>query len=209
MVEGWGEELFLPTLSRIAKRAGLFQKDVTESGISIINIGNTAFLRYSKIFLRKDSTVSIPIPVALITDLDVHPSKENELVNGLTRKQLKSQKKAELTEQNIITFISPYWTFEYCLALSHLFRRELFIATRLAGRQMELDIYSGKKIDITWDKFAAGKTDLEIAGELYEEIIIGKKISKSIISQYLSEIIFKKRIFERSITKRSLCKIFT
>ena len=39
LVEGWSEEILLPVL---AKRMGI---NITEKGISIVNIGNTAFLR--------------------------------------------------------------------------------------------------------------------------------------------------------------------
>lgn len=47
LVEGWSEEILLPVL---AKKAGL---NLTEKGVSIVNVANTAFLRYARIFQRK------------------------------------------------------------------------------------------------------------------------------------------------------------
>lgn len=47
LVEGWAEEILLPAL---AKKAGY---NLTEKGVSIVNVASTAFLRYAKIFHRK------------------------------------------------------------------------------------------------------------------------------------------------------------
>lgn len=193
LVEGWGEELLLPVLSKIAKDCGIINKDITEAGVSVINIGNTSFLRYSRIFKRKDPAVEIKIPVALITDLDVLPAEENQPINGTTKLADKTVKKSKNDGQKVKTFVSPHWTLEYCLGLSPLFQKELFIAVRLAGRAMDSDIYTGKRVAENWKTFSAGKTAQKIAEDMYTEYIgAGKKISKSIISQYLAEIISKK-----------------
>jgi putative ATP-dependent endonuclease of the OLD family len=47
LVEGWAEEILLPAL---AKKVGY---NLTEKGVSIVNVASTAFLRYAKIFHRK------------------------------------------------------------------------------------------------------------------------------------------------------------
>lgn len=36
------------------KRANIIDKDLTEAGVSVVNIGNTAFLRYARVFQRKE-----------------------------------------------------------------------------------------------------------------------------------------------------------
>lgn len=66
LVEGDAENLLLPTIAKI------IGKPLHKYGVSIVNVGSTAFLRYSKIFLRKDKQ-KMKIPVAIITDLDVRP----------------------------------------------------------------------------------------------------------------------------------------
>lgn len=66
LVEGDAENLLLPTIAKI------MGKPLHKYGISIVNVGSTAFLRYAKIFIRKDGK-KMNIPVAIITDLDVRP----------------------------------------------------------------------------------------------------------------------------------------
>lgn len=70
MVEGDAENLFLPSL------AEFIGFPLHKYGISIVNVGSTALLRYTKIFLRANEDGDIlDVPVAVITDLDVKPKK--------------------------------------------------------------------------------------------------------------------------------------
>ena len=66
-VEGDAENLLIPTIAEI------IGKPLYKYGVSIINVGNVAFLRYSNIFIRKDKEATIGIPTSIITDLDVRP----------------------------------------------------------------------------------------------------------------------------------------
>lgn len=74
LVEGWAEELVLPVLANKLKRVGITDKNLTEAGVSIVNLGNTAFLRYSGIFQRK-AAPELKIPVAIVSDLDLRPAE--------------------------------------------------------------------------------------------------------------------------------------
>lgn len=65
-VEGDAENLLLPAL------AELIDIPLHEYGISIVNIGNTAFERYVKLFSRK-SEDGIELPISIVTDVDVRP----------------------------------------------------------------------------------------------------------------------------------------
>lgn len=67
LVEGWAEELLIPTL---AKRIGY---DLTEHQVSVVNVSNTAFLRYVDIFKREGLESDIGVKVSVITDLDLRP----------------------------------------------------------------------------------------------------------------------------------------
>ena len=71
IVEGDAENLLIPTIAK------LIDRPLHKYGVSIVNVGSTAFNRYRKIFLRKDLDDSsneeqwIDIKVSVITDLDV------------------------------------------------------------------------------------------------------------------------------------------
>lgn len=116
LVEGWAEEIIIPSL---AKAIGI---DLTEKGVSVVNIGSVAFDHYSKIFLRK-FTPNMTIPVAVVTDCDVQEYESNggdivkrqnieeEINNKINSIQNKS-------EENVKYFVAPCWTLEYCMHLS-------------------------------------------------------------------------------------------
>ncbi|WP_214796964.1 AAA family ATPase [Exiguobacterium sp. s5] len=67
-VEGDAENLLLPAISEV------IGFPLYKYGISIVNVGNLAFKRYSSIFLRNDVTRLMNFPVSIITDLDLKPS---------------------------------------------------------------------------------------------------------------------------------------
>jgi len=130
LVEGWSEEMILPVLAKKIKR------DLTQNGVSIVNVGNTAFLRYAKIFRRKDKQ-EMKIPVAVITDLDVKPEDENTKTNGKTNKEFKTEaKKAEYDGQKVKTFVSPHWTLEYCISKSKSLSATFEIITKAIHPQI-------------------------------------------------------------------------
>lgn len=76
-VEGDAENILIPTIAEI------IGKPLYEYGVSVVNVGGTAFMRYSKIFLRKGEE-KLDIPVAIITDLDV---PENEYKGIILKKE--------------------------------------------------------------------------------------------------------------------------
>lgn len=135
LVEGWSEELLMPALAKALKREGLISKDLTEAGVSVVNVGNTEFLRFSKIFLRSRGH-PIGIPVAIITDSDIRAYQREVVGQDATgRNQYNYVKRdadevvtettakvaglnAEFDEQAVKSFIAPNWTLEYCLYLS-------------------------------------------------------------------------------------------
>ena len=66
LVEGDAENLLLPAF------AELIGYPLHEYGVSIVNIGNTAFERYVKLFSRKSSD-SLDLPISIVTDVDIRP----------------------------------------------------------------------------------------------------------------------------------------
>ena len=114
-VEGWAEELLLPS---IAKAIGI---NLTEKGVSIVNIGHTGFDHYAKIYLRQ-ADPNMTIPVAVITDSDIREYEKNgtnfEKRDTQTVQQETQAKLATINdkaEQSVKYFPAPIWTLEYSL----------------------------------------------------------------------------------------------
>jgi len=64
IVEGDAENLLIPTIAK------LIDRPLHKYGVSIVNVGSTAFKRYAKIFLRNELP-NLNIPVSIISDLDI------------------------------------------------------------------------------------------------------------------------------------------
>lgn len=127
LVEGDAENILLPAMAEMLGRP------LHKYGVSIVNVGSTAFLRYSRIFLRKDPVELPPnIPVAVVTDLDV-PQPDAATANAMQqaladkRKKKRESKEAYYTKKSVRAFVSPAWTLEFELA-SSILRRETYQA---------------------------------------------------------------------------------
>jgi putative ATP-dependent endonuclease of OLD family len=64
IVEGDAENLLIPTIAEIIERS------LHRYGVSIVNVGSTAYKRYANIFVRKRES-KFDVNVAVISDLDV------------------------------------------------------------------------------------------------------------------------------------------
>lgn len=139
-VEGWAEQIFLPAFANLLKEKGVISQNLTESGVSIVNVGSTAFLEYSMIFQRKDDS-EMNIPIAIITDSDVATYKSEKKDNKEEIvKKADSEISQELSETvrkkeekyNHLNFIKVFlakdWTFEYALYKSNIFS-DIFVET--------------------------------------------------------------------------------
>jgi putative ATP-dependent endonuclease of OLD family len=163
IVEGDAENLLLPTIARLLGR------DLTDYGVSIVNVGGTGLRRYANIFQRTDEDSSmIDIPVACITDIDVMPDCAPQICfksitsdnradwpstadrgwrtvsdfigDQLRQRQQEIEKKAN--GQRVKTFVAEDWTLEYALSNSGL-AREVYIAAMLAIKDGS-DVPKGK-----------------------------------------------------------------
>lgn len=193
MVEGDAENLLIPVIADII---GL---PLEKYGVSIVKVGSTAFLRYSRIFMRADKS-TIDIPVAVVTDCDVKP----QYVDGVFMEQLDrttevvTQKQLYYSNGSVKGFIAPRWTFEYCLALSCLCE-EFHNAIRYGMKVKNSDKYAltDKKIEkadaevaIQLEKWKS-LPKAEYAYKLYEQMIDdnGKSGLKAIVAQCLAAIL--------------------
>lgn len=187
LVEGWAEELLIPAL---ADNIGI---NLASAGVSVVNVANTAFLRYAKVFQREDGK-EIDVPVSVITDIDIKPDKYKEIDHEETTEQdadmddIKIQKKAKYEGQKVKVFVSSHWTLEYCLGLNEKISPLLFESVKAAGQEMYEDGRYGKRVSQTYQQFSEGKNQQELAFHLYYDFIWkGKNISKTIIAQQLAE----------------------
>lgn len=155
VVEGDAEALLIPTLAK------LLGADLTEHGVSVVNVGGTGLRRFSRIFQRSDSaSPAVCIPVACVTDMDVMPDCAPailELVTDDDDEKWKSPRRRWKAErdfgdekkspeqalndrrehlrasdgQSVRTFIADHWTLEYDLAFCGL-AEEVYVAASLA-----------------------------------------------------------------------------
>lgn len=149
LVEGWAEEILLPSL------ANAIGVNLTEKGVSTVNIGNTGFDHYSKIYIRKEEPY-MSIPVAVITDSDI---REYEKVGDDSVKRdagtIQQETQASIdandlkSEQSIKYHTAPYWTLEY----------SLFKSSSLSAVYQEVckSIHSGTDWDTDFEKALAYK----------------------------------------------------
>lgn len=137
IVEGDAENILLPVIAK------LLDRDFSEYGVSVVNVGGVGLGRYARVFMRNDPDADgqIGIPVACMTDMDVMPDnapwilgllKEDEKVplRPPSKRQwrIKSdfteggleQRRKERTEkasgQRVQTFVANEWTLEFDLA---------------------------------------------------------------------------------------------
>lgn len=155
IVEGDAEALLLPTLAR------LLGADLTEHGVSVVNVGGTGLRRFSRIFQRSDvSSPPVSIPVACLADMDVMPDCAPAILGLVTGDDDEKWKKRNrrwkamrdfegedktttmaLDErrehlrasdgQSVHTFVADHWTLEYDLAYCGL-AEEVYVAASLA-----------------------------------------------------------------------------
>ena len=211
IVEGDAENILAPTIARLIGR------DLTESGVSMINVGGIGFRRYARIFQREDPIRDgeIEVPVACLADTDVMPDCAPEIVGKVKagedwpegrRWKVESDfgdgglegRRQEIRErasgQRVESFVSDHWTLEYDLAIAGL-GRELFLAIALAGKDEDIASEKISAFDVTrqairdWKKFADEEmTAEERASNIYAPLAKGS-VSKSVTAQYLVRVL--------------------
>ena len=213
IVEGDAENLLLPAFAEI------LGKKLSRHGVSIVNVGSTAFLRYARIFMRKTEP-RMTMPVAVITDCDQEVyNKEGELLvtdkplfEEETKKKIE-QKREKYSCDNVRTFVSPQWTLEFDIACSCL-KEELYAAILMAKDYKKADDELNKGKEPTPTKNIVeyreeAKTaisqwtedELGIAKKITEKVVIKPTLSKAIVAQCFAGILLSKDIPEEKIPK--------
>jgi putative ATP-dependent endonuclease of OLD family len=189
VVEGDAEAILLPVLAK------LLGTDLTEHGVSIVNVGGKGLRRFSSIFQRSDeSAPKLTIPVACVADMDVMPdcaptilglvdSDGDEKWKSSKRRWKalrdfggdgKSQKKAlddwrerlrSKDGQSVKTFVSDHWTLEYDLAFCGL-AEEVYVAAALAMNDDPINAEKKRQADVdTASRLAFKEMEMEANGD--------------------------------------------
>ena len=159
------------------------------------------------ILVRADGS-TIGIPVSVVTDCDIRPYKVEKDNEGRTHriyveKDVESaeeieKKTSRFTEGTIRAFVSPLWTFEYCLAMSclaHRLHRAILYAKK---------IYNSEEISLTDKKICEADNEADAQSEEWKDLSVeqyalnifslmlgkgGKSALKAITAQCLTSIL--------------------
>ena len=207
-VEGDAENLLLPALAQIIDRP------LSNYGASVVNVGNTAFMRYARIFKRHDPKMGIlNINVACITDNDIKPDvykkhnpeakTKSDLHTEQPISERRKSKEDRLRGQGVEVFISPEWTLEYDIGLSIL-QKELFIAVLRANKIQNSDKFGltetkrqevNEEVNSKYKEWEEnGTSNEERAFYIYHDLMLLGNVSKSITAQCLAQIILSEKI---------------
>lgn len=174
IVEGDAEAIILPVLAKLIGR------DLTEHGVSIVNVGGKGLRRFSRIFQRQiDDAPKVDVPVACLADMDVMPDCAPQILglvkddndekwgssarrwkavrdfgdDAETRKGALAALRQQLKSddgQSVQTFVADHWTLEYDLARCGL-AEQVFTAAILAKNDDPLNAEKKKRDDLVAD----------------------------------------------------------
>jgi len=184
IVEGDTENILIPTL------AELLDRPLYKYGVSIVNVGSKALLRYANIFKRKDGN-ALPIKVAVVTDLDNKIDENGQIVaqkgNKIKRKE-DIQNKYNSNDGNIRAFISPLKTLEFDIAMGNLYTyidRAIQIAEKIKPNK---DWITDEEFqNIHPHDFSNVNDIIKIAKNIYKPL--KKKASKPVTAQWLCKLL--------------------
>ncbi len=196
MVEGDAENILIPVVAEI------LGYPLEKYGVSVVNVGSKAFLRYSKIMVRSDGS-TIRIPVSVVTDCDVKPYDDDDKTQF--KEKVQESKKAEnennekYTKGSVRGFTSPRWTLEYCIALSCLsedFHKAVHYGKKILNAKEELGLTekaiekAEKEVETEAENWA-NISNAEKAFRIYDLMLNkdGKSALKAIVAQCFASLL--------------------
>lgn len=192
IVEGDAENLLLPA---IAAKLG---RPLSKHGVSLVNVGHRGLFRYSRILQRSDDS-PMPIPVALVPDLDIPPDAAKALIGDRRTQSEYSAVEVAAHLQAlraddggcVRAFPSEQWTLEFDLARKPNLAALVHQASRLAARRHDRTVEQ-VKLDAatevaTW-RAAMNSTDDTVAVEIYKPLY-KKAVSKAQVAEQLAKLI--------------------
>lgn len=184
IVEGDAENILIPTL------AELLGRPLYKYGVSIVNVGSTALLRFANIFKRNDGN-ALPIKVAVVTDLDTKTNENGQAIDEkeiLNKKQAKFQKYSS-NDGNIKAFISPLKTLEFDIALGNLYQhinKAIQIAKKIKSSNDWITDEEIKNIQL---QDFLNEKDINKRASIIYEPLEKNQASKSVTAQWLGKLL--------------------
>ena len=221
IVEGPSEELLLPT---IAKLLGM---DLTEYGVSIVNVRSTGLRRYARIFQRSNDEV-LNIPVACITDRDIMPDcapaiciekeysdktkwpdnrkwkVESEYSTQEEKAEHLNNIKSKSDGQLVKTFVANDWTLEYDLAKCGLSDELIEAMVRSKETPENAEKHSTKVTNVTTKRDSYSSVEEKAAYIYY--FFNKNKVLKAEVAQELSFVLEEKYATAREELEEKLPK---
>lgn len=185
IVEGDAENILIPTL------AELLDRPLYKYGVSIVNVGSKALLRYANIFKRNDGS-ALPIKVAVVADLDAKINENGEVVDqneNINEKKENILRKYNSSDGNIEAFVSPLKTLEFDIAMGSLcsyIDRAIQIAKKIKSCN---DWITDEELqDIHPQVFSNENNIIKIAKNIYEPLE-KNQASKTVTAQWLGKLL--------------------
>lgn len=226
IVEGPGEALLLPTLSK------LLGYSFTDYGTSLVDVRSTGLRRYARIFQREDESKQLDIKVACVTDRDVMPNcapqiciddrytEDSTTWPGKDKRAWRAEADFSADElaqhvkeiedkangQKVKTFVADHWTLEYDLAYIGLQDQEMkdvLIEAVIKVSYVEKNRITKKSEFVT--KLNALASVEEKASYFYS-FFTSKKASKADFAQELAVALEKKYINKAAELQKVLPK---
>jgi len=225
IVEGDSENLILPAL------AEFLGYPLHKHGVSIVNVGSTALLRYAKIFQRKEGN-GIGIKVSCITDRDIPPKEANEFTYEVKRRKtgvvehvslvpdnrktedeyspeeiekIVTDKKNKYGGGDVRVFLPNTWTLEYEIAKSCL-RKAIHTAITIALITDNLE--KPFNVEVIKEKLDEDRKRWEGEKKNENQIAVDiysplerKQVSKAVVAQIFSRFLFKSKVDKAEILK--------
>lgn len=145
------------------------------------------------------------MPISIITDVDVKPieCKPTKIIGERASDLLEIQRVDTIKEKEgkyplpIKSFIAPYWTLEYTIALSclsRIFSQAVYISWKSKSSDY---VYTNDKkrqyiIDANaeYDSWIVDDKSIEIiAFEIYNNRLLNKKLSKAVVAQIFVQLL--------------------
>ena len=226
IVEGPGEALLLPTLSK------LLGYSFTDYGTSLVDVRSTGLRRYARIFQREDESKQLDIKVACVTDRDVMPNcapqiciddrytEDSTTWPGKDKRAWRAEADFSADElakhvkeiedkangQKVKTFVADHWTLEYDLAYIGIQNEEMkdvLIEAVIKVSYVERNRATKKSEFVT--KLNALASVEEKASYFYS-FFTSKKASKADFAQELAVALEKKYINKAAELQKVLPK---
>lgn len=225
LVEGDAENLLIPTF------AEYIDLPLHKYGISIVNVGSTALLRYARIFQRADG-YKIGIKVSCITDRDIPPKAAKQFKYKVTRRSTGMEEEVSLLPDNrktedeystdelqaiiakkiekyqggdVEVFLGNTWTLEYEIGksvLKELLHTSIQIALKTKNSD-EFGVFEYKKI-LTQSKsdFKQWQTEGKSSEEIAVQIY--SPLERELASKAITAQIFSKLLRRSKIEKQTI-----